>query len=372
MIGQRDFAAAVLLPHAAAAAAALQQQSAVVILTAAVELLGIAIISGFEVSGHSTRQFNSTSAAVFFWSAALGPRHAALFHGSKNNCITKQADQQRQKRRSTSPRPDVIGEDGMLADIDVQPLVQPEIRSNPSADVFHFSGKPFSKSGKDGGGGSEIGNNSASASKDLVTDASTNRRHYAKFHKTEYHAWCEKNDFESKLEEDVKWLIATDQPIDTLTHPKFKEMMDIPARATEASNTDGYYAITGHWMEETTPGVWALREALLGFTHMNNAHHGIRLGQTLFKIVERLGITNCVGIPWKGGSTASRTKSLHYNPHEPHTHVPETDDIMRDEIGLLRAIAVKERSSSQWKELFRNIQLRNHAVPDEAAKQMIL
>ncbi|KAJ7824103.1 hypothetical protein B0H14DRAFT_3469621 [Mycena olivaceomarginata] len=57
----------------------------------------------------------------------------------KNNGITKQADQRRQKCCSTSPRPDVIGEDGMLADIDVQLLVQPEIRSNPSADVFHFS-----------------------------------------------------------------------------------------------------------------------------------------------------------------------------------------------------------------------------------------
>jgi hypothetical protein len=41
----------VLLPHAAAAAAALQRQSAVVILTAAVELLRIAIISGFEGVG---------------------------------------------------------------------------------------------------------------------------------------------------------------------------------------------------------------------------------------------------------------------------------------------------------------------------------
>jgi hypothetical protein len=39
--GQRDFAAAVLLPHAAAAAAALQRQSAVVGLTAHIELLGI-------------------------------------------------------------------------------------------------------------------------------------------------------------------------------------------------------------------------------------------------------------------------------------------------------------------------------------------
>jgi hypothetical protein len=34
-------------------------------------------------------------------------------------------------------------------------------------------------------GGSEIGNNSASASKDLVADVSTNRRHYAKFHKVQ-------------------------------------------------------------------------------------------------------------------------------------------------------------------------------------------
>ncbi|KAF8144960.1 hypothetical protein K438DRAFT_1631002 [Mycena galopus ATCC 62051] len=129
---------------------------------------------------------------------------------------------------------------------------------------------------------SKIGDNSASASKDLVADVSTNRRHYAKFHKPEYHAWCEKNDFESKLEEDAKarlqaqkaeelkkkilkqqsldphlrekparpapytdellidaaiqWLIATDQPIDALTHPKFKEMMDVAARATEGVN----------------------------------------------------------------------------------------------------------------------------------------
>jgi hypothetical protein len=45
---QRDFAAAVLLPHAAAVAAALQRQSAVVGLVAHVELLGIAVISGFK------------------------------------------------------------------------------------------------------------------------------------------------------------------------------------------------------------------------------------------------------------------------------------------------------------------------------------
>ncbi|KAJ7808406.1 hypothetical protein B0H14DRAFT_2608983 [Mycena olivaceomarginata] len=52
--GQRDFAAAVLLPHAAAAATALQRQSAVVGLVAHVELLGIAVISGFKGIEHST------------------------------------------------------------------------------------------------------------------------------------------------------------------------------------------------------------------------------------------------------------------------------------------------------------------------------
>ncbi|KAJ7362643.1 hypothetical protein DFH08DRAFT_799668 [Mycena albidolilacea] len=46
-----DFAAAVPLPHAAAAVAALQRQSAVVIFTADIELLGIAIISGFAGVG---------------------------------------------------------------------------------------------------------------------------------------------------------------------------------------------------------------------------------------------------------------------------------------------------------------------------------
>jgi hypothetical protein len=50
-IGQRDFAAAVLSLHAAAVAAALQRQSVVVGLVAHVELLGIAVISGFKGVG---------------------------------------------------------------------------------------------------------------------------------------------------------------------------------------------------------------------------------------------------------------------------------------------------------------------------------
>ncbi|KAJ7920998.1 hypothetical protein B0H13DRAFT_1564375, partial [Mycena leptocephala] len=35
------------------------------------------------------------------------------------------------------------------------------------------------------------------------------------------------------VEAAIEWLIATDQPIDAMTNPKFKIMIDIAARATE-------------------------------------------------------------------------------------------------------------------------------------------
>jgi hypothetical protein len=62
--------------------------------------------------------------------------------------------------------------------------------------------------------------------------------------------------------------------------------------AWQASNTDGYFAVTGHWVEEPHPGKWELHSALLGFTRLNNAHNGKRLGGALFKIVDRLGIAH--------------------------------------------------------------------------------
>jgi hypothetical protein len=64
--------------------------------------------------------------------------------------------------------------------------------------------------------------------------------------------------------------------------------------AWQASNTDGYFAVTGHWIEESHPGVWELHSALLGFTRLNNAHNGKRLGGALLKIVERLKIAHQV------------------------------------------------------------------------------
>jgi hypothetical protein len=52
--------------------------------------------------------------------------------------------------------------------------------------------------------------------------------------------------------------------------------------------------VTGHWIEESLSGVWDMKTALLGFVQLNTAHNGRRLGQALFKIVERLEITNKV------------------------------------------------------------------------------
>jgi hypothetical protein len=60
--------------------------------------------------------------------------------------------------------------------------------------------------------------------------------------------------------------------------------------AWQASNTDGYFAVTGHWIEEPREGEWIEEEALFGFALMNTAHNGIRLSQALYRICNRLGI----------------------------------------------------------------------------------
>ncbi|KAJ7340571.1 hypothetical protein DFH08DRAFT_811788 [Mycena albidolilacea] len=105
-LGLRDFAAAVLLPHAAAAAAALQRQSAAVVLAAHVELLGTIVISGFKAAvcgsmaapkdmqtlGSGSRKHSaavklalcSGSRGIF---AALGPFQWQLFFGLRHSVV---------------------------------------------------------------------------------------------------------------------------------------------------------------------------------------------------------------------------------------------------------------------------------------------
>jgi hypothetical protein len=80
-----------------------------------------------------------------------------------------------------------------------------------------------------------------------------------------------------------------------LVHLKGKYVagnISLTCDAWQASNADGYFAATGHWIEERSPGKWTLEHTLLGFVQMNTAHNGKRLGQVLFKICDRLGIVH--------------------------------------------------------------------------------
>ena len=70
--------------------------------------------------------------------------------------------------------------------------------------------------------------------------------------------------------------------------------VNITCDAWQASNTDGYFAVTSHWIEENTPTVWECKSALLGFTKVNNAHNGKRLGGALFKVLDQVGIAHKV------------------------------------------------------------------------------
>jgi hypothetical protein len=81
-----------------------------------------------------------------------------------------------------------------------------------------------------------------------------------------------------------------------LSGPTVSGQVSLTCDAWQASNTDGYFAVTGHWIEESTPTQWQLKTSLLGFTRVNNAHNGVWLGQILFKVIQRVGIENKVSV----------------------------------------------------------------------------
>ncbi|KAJ7799653.1 hypothetical protein B0H14DRAFT_3787342 [Mycena olivaceomarginata] len=90
--GQRDFAAAVLLPHAAAAAAALQRQSAAVVLAAHAELLGTTRQSAAVWRHPNTCKHwaaavgNTLQRQSWHFAAAVGVFSAALGHMLRHLC----------------------------------------------------------------------------------------------------------------------------------------------------------------------------------------------------------------------------------------------------------------------------------------------
>ena len=81
-----------------------------------------------------------------------------------------------------------------------------------------------------------------------------------------------------------------------LQGPTVQGEVSLTCDAWQAGNTDGYFAVMAHWIEELTPCKWELKSALIGFTQLNNAHNGEWLGQALFKIVKRVGIEHKVSV----------------------------------------------------------------------------
>jgi hypothetical protein len=67
--------------------------------------------------------------------------------------------------------------------------------------------------------------------------------------------------------------------------PTVQGEVSLTCDAWQAGNTDGYFAVTAHWIKELMPAKWELKSALIGFTWLNNAHNGKWLGQALFKII---------------------------------------------------------------------------------------
>jgi hypothetical protein len=82
----------------------------------------------------------------------------------------------------------------------------------------------------------------------------------------------------------------------TLQGPAVQGKVSLTCDAWQAGNADGYFAVTAHWIEEPTPTNWELKSALIGFTRLNNAHNGERLGQALFKVIKRVGIEKHVSV----------------------------------------------------------------------------
>lgn len=90
----------------------------------------------------------------------------------------------------------------------------------------------------------------------------------------------------------------------------------------------------GHWIEESAPQQWTQQHALLGFTQMNTAHNGVRLGQALFKICSRLKIIHKVrlSIRWTSILADSFIRSVTSLATMPPTTTPcwkNSHDVMK-------------------------------------------
>ncbi|OBZ65234.1 putative AC transposase [Grifola frondosa] len=350
----------------------------------------------------------------------------------ENTDKTKKGKNSKRARRNTVESDDA-DEDGMLKDVDVQAIAAPQpTRDELRCDVDNFFHAPYLKTGFNG---KEKGHRDCKLCRPkatLVNEITTLRRHLEARHVGVYRKWAEENDFESRLPGDIlkckdalkaecerqqcidghlkklspkdriiayseqvfreaaiEWLIATDQPISALEHPKFKAMIDMAARATDgvkipthkaarkeiirmfnaqmaglrrrlnsdnvrgevsltcnawqAGNVDAYFAVTAHWIDESEPGRIEKKTGKV-FNYKNR-----RINRSCLAHVINLAMQALI---------ATYSKTPHFDPEKPEAHLNVSSGAYRDEVRLIRAIAVKERSSSKRKEIFRRIQVK--------------
>ncbi|KAF8550337.1 hypothetical protein OG21DRAFT_1487829 [Imleria badia] len=259
----------------------------------------------------------------------------------------------------------------------------------------------------------------------LVAEISTLQHHLQSYHRAEYVKWAKDNDFTSMLlndqksqKEDLQPARQTQldghlqpstpkysnkrfhaAPISALKHPSFKKVIEVAVQATngvkipsckytqtliidtfkenmlklclqllsnavkgrinltcnawQVSNTDTYFAVTGSWTQESSPGMWEVKTALLGFMQVNT--HIVNLAtQVLLR---------------------AYSHSKEYDPKHPEEDlIAWRGGSRQDEVGVVRSICVKERSSAKRKQLFQTIQQQakpNHP-PREHPLQLVL
>ena len=62
----------------------------------------------------------------------------------------------------------------------------------------------------------------------------------------------------------------------------------------QAVNTNVYFAVMAHWVQESMPGQWTVEHVLIGFIQINTPHNGTQLGQALYKTCDPLNIISKV------------------------------------------------------------------------------
>ncbi|KAJ7929644.1 hypothetical protein B0H13DRAFT_1859380 [Mycena leptocephala] len=149
--------------------------------------------------------------------------------------VVKDASRRRAKKDQKGSGPTLLRADDMSVDVDVQTIAgTSEAPKLPAAaDGNHFFSAPFTTTGARG---VDKLHRTCKLCKDrTISDLSTNRRHLTTYHTPQYHACTTKNNFESRLEADVKprKAAAEEFPTRALEHPKFKAMINVASRATD-------------------------------------------------------------------------------------------------------------------------------------------